>query len=58
MDERSGRGRRVIASLTATATAVALAIGLPIFALGERIREREERSLNHPPNSPTRKDLS
>ena len=40
-----------------TATAVALAVGLPIFALGERIRERGERLLNRPPNSPTRKDL-
>ena len=40
------------------ATAAALAIGLPIFALGERVREREERRLNPPPNSPTRKDLS
>lgn len=38
------------------ATAAALAVGLPIFALGERIREREERRLNRPPNSPTRKD--
>jgi len=27
------------------ATAAALAIGLPIIALGERIREREERRL-------------
>ena len=27
------------------ATAVALAIGLPIFAIGERIRERGERRL-------------
>ena len=26
-----------------TATVVALAVGLPIFALGERLREREER---------------
>lgn len=26
-----------------TATAVALAVGLPIFALGERLRERAER---------------
>lgn len=34
----------------------ALAIGLPIFALGERIRELGERRLNRPPNSPTRKD--
>lgn len=39
------------------ATAVALAIGLPIFALGERIRERGERRLSCPPNSPTRKDI-
>ena len=45
----------MIASLIATA--VALAVGLPIFALGERIRERGERRLNRPPNSPTRKDL-
>lgn len=44
----------MIASLAATAAA--LAVGLPIFALGERIREREERRLNRPPNSPTRKD--
>ena len=41
MAERSGRGGLVIASLTATAAA--LAVGLPIFALGERIRERAER---------------
>lgn len=40
-----------------TATFVALAVGLPIFALGERLREREERRLNRPPNSPTGKDL-
>jgi len=46
----------VIASLTAVFAA--LVIGLPIFALGERIRERGERRLNRPPNSPTRKDLS
>ena len=39
----------------AAATA-ALVIGLPIFALGERLRERRERRLNRPPNSPTRKD--
>lgn len=44
----------MIASLYAVAAA--LAIGLPIFALGERIRERGERRLNCPPNSPTRKD--
>lgn len=45
----------MIASLTATA--VALAVGLPILALGERIRNREERLLNRPPNSPIRKDV-
>ena len=39
------------------ATAVALAIGLPIFALGERIRGRKERRLGGPHTSPTRKDL-
>lgn len=44
----------MIAALTATIAA--MAIGLPIFALGERVREREERRLNRPPNSPTRKD--
>lgn len=39
-----------------TAVVAALAIGLPIFALGERIRGRRE----HPPQhiSPTRKDIS
>nr|DAU94811.1 MAG TPA: hypothetical protein [Caudoviricetes sp.] len=30
------------------ATAVALAVGLPIFALGELLRNREERRLTHP----------
>lgn len=40
-----------------TAAAVALTIGLPIFALGERLREREERRLSRPPSSPSRKDL-
>lgn len=40
-----------------TATAAALAIGLPIIALGERLREREELRLNRPPNPPTGKDL-
>lgn len=44
----------MIASLTATA--VALAVGLPIFAIGERIREREERRLNHS-HPATRKDI-
>lgn len=45
--------------MTASLTAVvaALAIGLSIFAIGERIRERGERRLNRPPNSPTRKDF-
>jgi len=39
-----------------TAAAVALAIGLPIFTLGERIREREGRRLNHS-HPATRKDI-
>lgn len=55
MDDGSGRGDRMPASLLATAAA--LTIGLPIFVLGERIRNREERLLNRPPNSPTRKDV-
>lgn len=42
------------ASLLAVVTA--LAFGLPIFALGERIREREERRLTRP-HSATRKDI-
>ena len=45
----------MIASLTATA--VALAVGLPILALGERIRERRGRLLNRFRIHPTRKDL-
>lgn len=45
----------MIASLTATV--FALAVGLPIFALGERIRERAERCRNRPHDSPTGKDL-
>lgn len=52
MDERTVRGGRMTASLTAMA--VALTIGLPVFALGERIRERH---LNYPHNSPTRKNV-
>ena len=40
------------------ATSVALAIGLPIFALGERVRERKERRLGGPNTPPTRKDIS
>lgn len=39
-------------------TFIALAIGLPIFALGERFRERKERRLGGPHTSPTRKDIS
>ncbi len=39
------------------ATAVALAIGLPIFALGERIRERQERRPAHL-TPPTRKETT
>ena len=39
----------MIASLTAVAAA--LAIGLPILALGERIREREERRNSYPKTS-------
>lgn len=46
----------MIASLTATA--VALAVGLPIFALGERIREREERRSGCQNITPTKKDIS
>ncbi len=45
----------MIASLTATG--VALAISLPIFALGERIRERRGRLLNRFSIHPTRKDI-
>lgn len=37
-------------------SAVALAIGLPIFALGERIRERQERRLSNRLTTPTKKD--
>lgn len=55
MAEHLGRGGRVTASLTAAA--VALAVGLPIFALGERIRERDERRLNRPSTQPTWKDI-
>lgn len=41
-----------------TAMAVALGISLPIFALGERVRERAERCLSPRHISPTRKDVS
>lgn len=37
------------------ATAVALALGLPIFALGERVRESRPPDQHTPP---TRKDIS
>lgn len=40
-----------------TATAAALAISLPIFALGERIRERRGRLPNLFRIHPTRKDI-
>ena len=40
------------------ATAVALAIGLPIFALGERIRGRGERRPSNRNTSSIRRDLS
>lgn len=39
------------------ATAAALSLGLPIFALGERLRTRKECRLGGPHTSPTRKDL-
>lgn len=38
-------------------TSIALAIGLPIFALGERVRERRERRLIDQHISSTRKDI-
>lgn len=41
-----------------TATAAALAISLPIFALGEHIRERRGRLLNRFRIHHTRKDIS
>lgn len=40
------------------ATAVALAVGLPIFALGERIRDRRERRLNSQHAPAVREDFS
>lgn len=45
-------------SASLAATAVALAVGLPIFALGELIREREERRLTDRHTSPTRKETA
>lgn len=40
------------------ATAVALSVGLPVFALGERIRSSRERRLGGPHTSTTRRDIS
>lgn len=40
------------------AAAVALSVGLPIFALGDRIRSSRERRLGGPHTSPARKDIS
>lgn len=45
----------MIASLTAAAAA--LAVGLPIFALGERVRERRGLLLNRFSTHPARKDI-
>lgn len=39
-------------------TVVALAVGLPIFALGERIRGRQERRLNRSHSPLTWKDTT
>lgn len=41
-----------------TSVFVALAIGLPIFALGERVRERAERRLTGRNFPLSRKDIS
>lgn len=40
------------------ATAVALVVGLPIFALGERIRDRRERRLSSQYPPVVREDFS
>lgn len=57
MDERSGGDVSMTASLLATA--VALAIGLPIFALGEYLRESKERRLTDRPTHLTHpKDIA
>lgn len=45
----------MIAALTAMAAA--LAVGLPIFALGERLRERGERHSPDPRIEAIRKDI-
>lgn len=55
MVERPSGGLRMTVSLTAAA--VALSIGLPIFAIGERIRERGGPLLNRFHIHPTRKDI-
>lgn len=56
MAGRPGRGERMITSLTAIA--VALSLGFPIFALGERLRERRERHSRPQNTPPTRKAIS
>ena len=38
------------------AASAALAIALPVFALGERVRERRDRSFSNQCTSPNRKD--
>lgn len=48
MDEHPGRGDRMIAPLAVAV--VALAVGLPIFALGERIRGRGGADRHTSPN--------
>lgn len=40
------------------AVAMALTLGLPIFALGEYLRENKERRPDRPHPSPTREDIS
>lgn len=45
----------MIAALTPIA--VALTVGLPIFALGEHVRGREERRLTDQDTAPTRKEM-
>lgn len=41
-----------------TAAAVALTLGLPIFVIGERLRERGERPARPQNTSPTGKGIS
>lgn len=40
------------------AAAAALAAGLPVFALGERLRDRQERRLRNRNTPPNREDVS